>query len=152
MTGQMATAALPLALFLQSAKKSVVDLWSSVTHTLGPTLRRLGIWFRFRGWDFRDFLTDGKAFKPWHNFETPMIFPKNNSGIRLAGLWILYFLGVMPRKAIEWWSHLNCTDFISRISSNYPWVNGGWRAARSASMPRNRRVLSFAELAWNASG
>ncbi|CAL1128652.1 unnamed protein product, partial [Cladocopium goreaui] len=35
MTGQMATAALPLALFLQSAKKSVVDFWSSVTHTLG---------------------------------------------------------------------------------------------------------------------
>lgn len=54
-------------------------------------------------------------------------------------------------------------QIISRISSNYPWVNGGfllslsfdifaWRAARSASMPRNRRVLSFAELAWNASG
>lgn len=35
MTGQMATAALPLGLFLSSAKKSVVDLWSSVTHTLG---------------------------------------------------------------------------------------------------------------------
>jgi len=50
-------------------------------------------------WDFRDF--DRLQGLSHGIFETPMIFPKNNSGIRLAGLWIVYFLGVMPRKAIE---------------------------------------------------